>query len=166
MSMKLSGFLAIGAATLVGISSLSDNAFADTVDVTANVPDACTVSAGAMGFGEYAPDRTTALTATGSFDVVCSLASTVDIALDAGGNIDSNVRRMSNGSGGFLSYEIFDAGNTQKIGDNSTILEPALLAQGLAVGTTTISLNGQAAGNQQPAGGNYSDTVQVSLTFN
>jgi spore coat protein U-like protein len=160
MLRRVSGFLAIG---LIGLSS---NAFADTVDVTADVPDACTVSAGALAFGTYAPDRTTALAAAGSFDVVCSLASTVDIALDAGGNIDSNVRRMSNGTGGFLSYEIFDAGNTQKIGDNSTILEQPLLAQGLGVGTTTITLNGQAAGNQQPPGGNYSDTVQVSLTFN
>lgn len=157
---RISGFLAIG------VIGLSANAFADTVDVTADVPDACTVTAGALGFGTYAPDRSTNLTTTGSFDVVCSLASTVDIALDGGDNIDSNVRRMANGSGGFLSYEIFDGGNSQKIGDNSTILEQPLLAQALGVGATTISLNGQAAGNQQPPGGNYTDTVQVSLVFN
>lgn len=153
------------AAMLVGSAGLAANVLADTVDVSASVPDACTVTAGAMGFGEYAPDRTTALATTGNFQVVCSLASTIDIALDAGNNIDSNIRRMSNGTGGFISYEIFDAANSQKIGDNSTILEPTLDNQAVPVGTTTITLNGQAAGNQQPAGGTYSDTIQVALAF-
>jgi spore coat protein U-like protein len=93
--------LLLGAAALAGIG-LPAGALANTLDVIATVAEACTVIPGVLDFGEYTPGQPGDTSASGSFDVDCTVPADVDIALDAGEHVGqggNGFRAMSNAGG-------------------------------------------------------------------
>jgi len=169
MSMKFSVSLVAGVAALLGLGSITSDALADSLGVSASVPDACTVTAGTLPFGTYDPATQTGdLVGTGTFDVVCTLGSDVNVLMDAGANLDSGIRRMAGSNGDFLTYSLFqDSGFGSEWGnDTGNFPQPSKNFPALAASTNNISVTGLVQGGQNVVGGNYSDTVNISLVFN
>ena len=88
--------LAIVSAMLVGTAALSVSAYSDTasMDVSANIGMACTITATDIAFGAYDPIVTNAatdLTATASVTATCTAGATgsITILLDAYPAVDA-----------------------------------------------------------------------------
>ena len=138
--------------------------------VTASVADACTVAGGSLPFGEYTPGQSD-LTGSGTFDVTCTIDANVDVRLDAGLNLgsgDNGDRAMSNEDGtDFLSYRLYQASDFgTQWGDDGNTHEGIARNFLFAAGTTNVTVSGIVPNGQTPVGGEYSDTVQISLAFN
>jgi spore coat protein U-like protein len=144
-----------------------------TFSVTATVNSTCTVGTSNVAFGTYDPSSGSANNASGSVSVTCTTGSTYSIALDAGGNaggasVFSN-RRMKAGTSNYLPYQLYlDSGHATVWGDgtNSSSLNPAsgtYTGNGSAQGYTVY---GQLTAGQYVAPGSYTDTVNVTVTYN
>lgn len=158
----------LGASALLGATLLAQTASATQLTVSAEVPDACTVDTGTLDFGTYPPDQGGDLVKPGSFTVTCSLVSNVDVLFNEGQNYNAGTgrRQMSDGSGNFLEYRIFDDPITTELGNNGSHPQPPLANKPVVVGSNPFTINGNATGGQQPTGGSYSDIVTLSLAFN
>ncbi|NJO36937.1 MAG: spore coat protein U domain-containing protein [Rhizobiales bacterium] len=143
--MKFSGYLAIGAAAMLGLAGHDSGASADTLGVSASVPDACSINAGTLPFGTYDPaTQINDLAGSGSFEVVCTLTADVDVTLDAGVNPAGGTRRLLGSSGDFLTYALFqDPGFSNEWGDNSvTHSGTARSFPAMAATTNVIDVSG------------------------
>jgi spore coat protein U-like protein len=76
------GFVAVAA-----LASTQDQVAAATLEVTATVPNACTVESGSLDFGTYqAGPQAPSVPGSGGFNVQCTLPASVEIKLDGGLN--------------------------------------------------------------------------------
>lgn len=163
-------FLVASAAALFGTVVLNVDASANTLGVSATVPDACTVAAGTLPFGTYDPaTQTNDLQGSGTFDVTCTLLSDVDILMDAGANFSGSLRNLlSTTTADTLGYRLFqDVGLSLEWGDDGASHPSASQNfSALAAATTNITVHGTILGSQNVPGGTYQDTVNISLIFN
>jgi spore coat protein U-like protein len=168
---------AFKAAALLSLTSFTQLASALTasgsLSVTASVSATCTVATSNVAFGTYDPSSGSANNATGSVAVTCTSGSTYTIALDAGANAGTassfSNRRMKSGSSNYLAYQLYlDSGHATVWGDgtNSSSLNPTsgtLTGNGSAQSYTVY---GQVTASQYVAPGSYTDTVNVTVTYN
>jgi spore coat protein U-like protein len=75
------------------------------MEVSAEVPAACTVSAAPLSFGVLS--STLGKQASTDITVNCPTSVPYNIALDAGQNPDGDARRVTNGSGAFVTYGLY-----------------------------------------------------------
>jgi len=133
-----------------------------TIAVTATVPQACTVAATAMAFGNY--DPTTGTNGTSTITVNCVASDSVTIDLDSGlhGTLSgaATTRNMQVG-GTNLNYQLY-----------SNAARTAVWATGTpnnVTGTANLQListvYGQIPASQTANPGAYTDTVTVTLTY-
>lgn len=129
---------------------------------TASNSTSCTVSTLPVSFGAVS-DLDTTRTAAGSIRVNCAPGTTYTIALDGGANggTSADTRRMANGNA-TITYGLYrdatytagwfnDAGSTQG---------------GTADGSTqVVPVYGRVPTQATPAGGLYSDSVVVTVTY-
>ena len=135
--------------------------------VSATVTVNCTISTAALAFGSYDPVGTNAaanLDGTGTVTVACTKGTTATVGLGLGLNASGSTRRMSDGSGNFLTYEMYqDSGHTTVWGNaGGALLSPAAAPSKAA---RNFTVYGQVAGNQDAAAGAYSDTVVATVNF-
>ncbi len=169
MSRKFSVSLVVGA--LAGLTVMSGSASANTLGVSAGVPDACTVAAGTLPFGTYDPavQASNSLSGSGTFDVTCTLASDVNVLLDAGANFASGTRKLlSTTTTDTLNYNLYQDGgfSTEWGDDGSSISQASQNFPTLGAVTTNITVHGLIPQGQSVRGGTYQDTVNISLVFN
>ncbi len=150
----------------------SDAAHAGTatanLDVSASVTDNCTISTSPLAFGAYNPASGSALDGAGSLTVQCTLSASADILLDQGSNPDAGssdaapLRRMSDGGGNFLSYQLDqDAGHTTLWGNTSGTGQ-AHTGTGMSA---NLSVYGRMAASQNVPAGSYADVVVATINF-
>ena len=152
---------------VAGIALLSLSAFATDVSanlsVSANVVNACTVSAGSLDFGTYDPLSPSDVDDSGSFDVRCTNGGDATIKLDQGqngaGTLASPVRRMANGLN-LLQYELFSDSNRQNAWEGATGV--SYTGDG---NTQTQTVYGRIVSGQNAVAGNFSDTVVITVTY-
>jgi spore coat protein U-like protein len=133
-----------------------------TVAVSASVPASCTISAGTLAFSTYDPLSASNLDAAGSLSIACAKGTAYEVLLGNGGNYSSG-RRMSDGSGSFLGYEVYsNAGRTTVFGGTTGNGVGATASSKNAV---SISLYGRITAGQDVATGSYSDSVQSTINF-
>jgi len=133
-----------------------------TMTVTVTVSDVCAVDGGTLDFGTYSGGQSAALDAAGAIAYVGCSAGTLTFALDGGGSGNVDGRNLTNGSGNSLIYQLYrNSGRTQVWGEGSRALSLQLLVSG----SGSIPVYGRIPGGQQAASGNYSDSVNVTLTF-
>lgn len=159
------------AAALIGAAVDMGSANADTLEVSASVPDACTVTPGNLDFGVYDPALQAGgdLVANSSFTVTCTVASDVNVQLDAGDNAGgSSLRRMLNTStGDFLTYKLFqDPGFSAEWGDDSLTHPSSSKNFDFVANGNVVNVTGAVTQGQLPRGGDYGDVVQITLVFN
>ena len=106
-----------------------------------------------------------ALSADGSFGAQCTNSTPYNIGLNAGAGTGATVavRKMSAKAGGAVNYMLYrDAAATQIWGDTISTNTLSTIDKG-AVQTFTVY--GRVPAQAAPAAGNYSDTVQVVITY-
>jgi spore coat protein U-like protein len=135
--------------------------------VSATVTNNCTISTSALAFGSYDPvvaNAATNLDGTGTVTVACTKGTTATVGLGLGSNASGSTRRMSDGAGGFLTYELYqDSGHVTVWGNaGGGLLSPAAAPSKTA---RNFTVYGQVAANQDVAAGSYSDTVVATVNF-
>jgi spore coat protein U-like protein len=147
------GFLALGLASTSAFASTATAAFA----VTATVQTNCTVSATALGFGNYTGAVNAAQT---SILVTCTNTTPYTLGLSAGGGTSATVtaRSMTGPASAQLNYGLFtDSGHT---------INFATLASANGTGAAqTINVYGQIPAGQFVAPGAYADSITATVTY-
>jgi spore coat protein U-like protein len=155
----------LGLVTVAALASAQGEVAAATLEVTATVPNSCTVEGGSLVFDEYVAGPNAPQTfATGEFNVECTTPASVEIALDGGlhdGATGNNGRAMKGPGDNFLDYSL--AGPA---GFGTPWAQDTALPFELIGGSNPITVNGFIHEAQTVPGGQYSDTVQITLTFN
>jgi spore coat protein U-like protein len=154
------GFVAVAA-----LAGAQDQAAAATLEVTATVPNACAVESGSLDFGTYqAGPQAPSVRGSGGFNVQCTLPASVEIKLDGGLNdgAGGNSRAMKGpGNNNYLNYSLFEGSRF------SMPWDPGVgMLYTVDSGANEIVVNGVVDGGQTVQGGDYSDTVQIIMTFN
>lgn len=168
-------FIALCGAVFAGSAFAGPSPQTANFQVTATVAASCTVTATDIAFGAYDPaeaNATAPLDASGTVNVRCTRGtSTAVAALNQGlapatGSTCANPLRQMSGAGAErLRYDIYqdgvrntvwgcDASNSQAIPSFTSSLTPVQLIT-----------YGRIPAGQDAAIGNYTDTVQVSVTF-
>lgn len=139
--------------------------------VTANMPvqitiqDACaiTTAPSTLDFGTQGP-LTANVDNTATLAVTCTDQAPYSIGLDAGKNpTGSGVRQMTDGSGNFVSYALYqDNARTTPWGNTANTDMETGTGSGSA---QTITVYGRVAPQTTPPAGIYNDTVAVNVTF-
>jgi spore coat protein U-like protein len=164
--------LLLGSAAALGLALWSQGAAAQTLEVTASVPDACTVGSGSLAFGDYTPGQATDLIESGSFDVTCTIEADVNVRLDGGlhtgaGGTNGDRAMTNDGQSDFLSYRLYhEADLSTEWGDDGNGHQGTSKSFQFLAQTTSVTVTGRIGALQTPIGGEYSDTVQISLVFN
>ena len=138
----------------------------NTMPVSVNVINSCTVAATPMAFGAPTAIGGANIDTTSTITLACTNGSTYDVALDNGLNAASGQRYMSNG-----------AATPVKIPYNVSAASAGGANWGSAVGTTVtgsagtsgavvLTAYGRIPSSATSVGaGSYSDTVTVTVTF-
>lgn len=132
----------------------------DPLSVTATVQSACALNGGTMAFGTYLSGQTTNLDVVGRINYV-NCVGTLVFELDGGQSGDVNNRVMLSG-GNQLRYQLYrNSARNAVWGVGANALQQTLLVPL----TGSVDVHGRIVSGQAVAPGNYSDTVNITLTF-
>jgi spore coat protein U-like protein len=170
----LHGRVASAAVAVAAVVAFAAPALAATAqsnfNVTASVTNNCTITSTTLAFGAYDPisaNATVALDAAGSVDVACTKGAAPTIGLNVGNNsanASGTTRAMSDGSGGYLSYEIYqNSGRTAVWGNSGADLLTTVPAPSKAA--RSFPTYGRIPAGQDAASGSYTDTVTATVNF-
>jgi spore coat protein U-like protein len=135
-----------------------------TMGVKITIQDACdsTVAATDMDFGSAGP-LTSAIDKTSTITVTCTKDAAFNIGLDGGAAGNVAARTMSDGSGNVVNYQLYsDSGRTTVWGNTVGTDTAAETGTGTS---QDITVYGEVPAQTTPPAGNYSDTVQVTVSF-
>jgi len=158
------------ALVLSGVAPSFAASATSSFSVTATVAANCTISTTTIAFGGYDPIVThasTPLDGTGSVTITCTKGATTTIGLNAGNNGASAVgttRAMSDGSGNFLSYEIYQNAPRNVLWGNSgaDLFTPPVAP---SKSPRSFSTFGRVPAAQDVPAGGYTDTVTATVNF-
>lgn len=162
-------FVAIALTSAV-IGTLAPAASAATatasLTVSATVTKNCTVSTSALAFGSYDPvvaNASANLDGTGTVTVACTRGATASIAVGSGSSATGGTRRMTDGAGNYLVYELYsDSGRSTVWNTGAGALE---LTPAPSRAARDFTVYGRVAGNQDVPAGTYGDTVVATVNF-
>jgi spore coat protein U-like protein len=133
----------------------------NNLNVTATIAASCVVTVGpTMDFGSLV-STAAASNAASNVQVACSNGTPYTIGINDGQNVG---RRMSDGAGNFLDYEIYrDAGRTQAF---FNIALSAVGGTGTGVANNVqYDFYGQIPSQTTPTNGVYNDQVVVTVRY-
>lgn len=159
-------FLKIGGITAALISV---PAYAETDDttmpVTAEVLDACEVSATPMAFGTIPVLGSQDIDAQATISLLCTVGANYDVAMDTGLNAAGAQRNLGNADGAtdVIPYEIYSDASFSAVWGSTS----GNTVGGIATtGTVDITAYGRIPVSAAPVvAGSYEDTVTVTVTF-
>lgn len=136
----------------------------EPMDVQLDIEARCSVSATTMDFGAATFVTTGPLDTTSTIRVACNVPSIFRIDMDRGVNPAGAQRRMTNGMGGFVDYNIYrNAARTQDWGNGFFTGQ-----WGFVIANTANEYTAYGRVPAFTAGsltGTYLDTVTVTLNF-
>lgn len=154
--------LALAFTALAATPAASLAAETDVLTVQVTVQEACSIAGTTIDFGTYTGGQQAALDAQGAITYNSCAAGTLTIALDGGtaGTVAS--RKMGNGSGSNINYQLYrNSARSQVWGTGGDAQQIVLLESG----SGSVPVYGRIAAGQSVAAGSYTDTVNVTLTF-
>jgi spore coat protein U-like protein len=154
--------LALAAAQPVAAATATAN-----LNVSATVINNCVISTAALAFGNYDPVDVNAaanLDGTGTVTIACTKGSTATIGLGLGANASGSTRRMTDGSGHYLTYELYQEAARTTVWENAGagLLSPAAAPSKAA---RNFTVYGRVDSNQDIEAGAYTDTVVATVNF-
>jgi len=161
----------LGTAAIIAVGAFGSQGFAASATanlaVSTAVASNCTVTTAPVAFGSYDPvvaNASAGLDATGALTVACTKGAAPSIALALGGNASGSSRRLSDGAGNYLTYELYqEAARSTVWGTTGGAVLTAAAAPSKAARNFTVY--GRVAGNQDVPSGNYADTVVATVNF-
>jgi spore coat protein U-like protein len=96
---------------------------------------------------------------------VCDGFASGTVYLDGGQHLNGTTRRMSNGAGGYLNYEVYRAGDYGAPNAYGLSVSNGHILGVGAGGPGTASIYGRVFSGQSATPGNYSDTLLVTLSW-
>ena len=160
-------FLGLAAVAAVASAPAMAATATNTMPVSVNVINSCTVAATPMSFGAPTAIGGSAIDSTSTISLVCTNGATYDVALDQGLNAASGQRFMSNGATTptKVPYGIFtDVARSAAWGSTSGTNTVAGSA-GIS-GAVVLTAYGRIPSSATSVGaGAYIDTVTVTVTF-
>lgn len=131
--------------------------------VSATVLSGCALTGGTLDFGAYTSGQAAALDAAGQISFVnCSGELTFELDGGTAGNIDN--RRMS-GPDATLSYQIYSNSARTSVWGTGARAFVLPLPSGATPSSGNLTVHGRIPGGQAVPGGNYTDIVNITLTF-
>ena len=135
--------------------------------VSATVPANCNFnnSTPALSFGSYDPtglQATSALTASASFTIRCTKNTTATMTIDNGVNASNSQRRMTDGAGDYLNYQLYSDPAYTTVWDLTNTVSYTSTSAATA---QTETVYGSVPAAQDVAVGNYSDTVTITAAY-
>ena len=157
-------FAALGAvASTPALAATATN----TMPVSVNVINSCTVAASPMSFGAPSAIGGANVDTTSTITLQCTNGASYDVALDLGLNAASGQRYMSNGAATpvKIPYNVYtDSGRTTSWGNTSGTDTVAGTAG--TSGAVSLTAYGRIPSTATSVGaGSYTDTVTVTVTF-
>ena len=154
---------------LLTLSTFPGFAFAqsatDTFSVTAEVIDACTITANDLDFGNYSAISGSNVDASSTLEVTCTNGTSYSVALDEGTTSGGTLttRLMTDGSN-TLDYNLYtSAARTTVWGDGTS---SSVTVSGTGSGSLqSLSVYGRIPASQSVAIGSYSDTITATISF-
>lgn len=150
------------ATSLAPIAASQGASTSATLDVTAYVGAACSLSTSPVVFQVVDPFSDT--WASGSVTVTCTSGTPYNIALDAGKYYDGAIRNMDDGLGDWLAYDLIspDFGPWGDDGLTNFGFSVNAIATGSPDG---FAVDGIVFGGQFKPDGIYSDIINVTVTY-
>jgi spore coat protein U-like protein len=168
MHKFLTATLAVG--VMAAGAAQSATTITANFQVSATVQATCSATAAALTFPTYTPGGG-AQTSSSAITVKCTKGTAYTVALNPGSTTgDAYTQRLLvNGTTNFLQYNLYtDSAFANVFGDGSGASKTAT-GSGAGVATAnTVTVYGQLpdnATNQAAVPGNYTDTIQVSVTY-
>lgn len=132
------------------------------VNVSANVTSNCKFSGiNSLYFGDYDHLIASPTDATGQANLSCTKGTSVTLSINNGLHASGPQRRLIDGSGQLLNYQIYTTPARNVIWDTSNTV--SFVAATSAV--TAIPLYGRMPAGQGGGTGGYTDTVTITATF-
>jgi len=153
------------ATVLLGLSSLSmAQTETDTMTVSAEVENSCTITAGDLDFGTINVLSGEDVDGTSEISVTCTSGADYEVGLDGGGEEDVASRAMSDGDTGSLNYALYsDEGRTSNWGNTT---EDDVVADTGNGDTQTHTVYGRIPQDQNTvAAGTYTDIITATVTY-
>ena len=158
------GFAAIAA--VVATPALAPTT-TNTMPVSVNVINSCTVAATPMSFGAPTTIGSANIDTTSTISLVCTNGATYDVALDQGLNASSGQRFMSNGAATPVKvpYNVFSDAVRSAAWGSTTGTNTVAGSAGIS-GLVVLTAYGRIPSSATSVGaGSYTDTVTVTVTF-
>lgn len=137
----------------------------DTFAVTAEVIDACDITANDLDFGNYSAISGSNVDASSTLDVTCTNGTSYAIALNVGTTSGGafTARLMTDGSN-TLNYNLYTStARTSVWGDGTGA---TLTISGTGSGSLqSLTVYGRVPASQNVPVGSYADTVTATITF-
>jgi spore coat protein U-like protein len=138
-----------------------------SLTVSATVTNNCTISTSPLSFASYDPvvaNASANLDGTGRVTVACTKGAAPTIGLGTGSSASGSARRLADGSGNFLTYDLFqDSGRS--VGWSNTGLGLLTTTAATSKAARDFTVYGRIAGNQDVPAGSYTDTVVATVNF-
>ena len=164
---KAAVYGAVGALTLLVATTAHAGSASTSLALSASVSNNCTISTAPVGFGSYDPvvaNASANLDGTGTVSIACTKGATTTIGLDLGSNASGSVRRLTDGSSNYLTYELYqDSGRSTVWGNAGAGLFTPAAAPSKA--SRSFTAYGRVAGSQDVPAGTYADTVTATVNF-
>jgi len=161
------GAIAAAAALVAALAPRVSAATATAnLTVSATVTNNCTVSTNALAFGSYDPVVANAaanLDGTGTLSVACTRGATAVLGLGAGSNSSGSTRRLTDGAGNYLTYELYSDSGRSNVWNTGGGTFGMTAAPSRAARDYTVY--GRVQGNQDVPAGTYGDTVVATVNF-
>ena len=162
--------LAIALAALGAVASTPAMAATatNTMPVSVNVINSCTVAATPMNFGSPTAIGTSNIDRTSTVSLVCTNGANYDVAMDPGLNASGSQRRMSDGGGTpvYIPYAIYRDTSYTAAAEWTSATGNTVSGTAGASGLVSLTAYGRIPATAASVGaGSYLDTVTVTVTF-
>jgi spore coat protein U-like protein len=145
--------------------SVTGGSITQDLNVSAVVNRYCkNLATTALAFSNFNPDDGVDQTTT--FSVRCTTDTVATVSLDLGSNASGSQRRMADGSGNFLSYQLYKETGRSNVWSTGSGNTRSVTGTGLgSSGEQTLTVYGRVPAQDDAKPGVYTDIVQVTVEY-